>query len=276
MPVTVSSQYLRVNNIDIYYEEYASANSKETIVLLHGFLSSSFSFRKLGQLLSNQFHVISVDLPPFGKSGKSTKFHYSYKNIATTVLQLLQQLKIYEYHLVGHSMGGQIVLNMILQRPNQIKKAVLLSSSGYMKRLKTSYILLSYIPLFDKYIKHHLNKTGVLGNLHQVVYDKKMIDDVMINGYAEPFLDNRIFKSLCKMIRDREGDLSSEQLQSISTPCLLIWGEFDKIVPIKVGKRLVNDLQNAQLVIFKNIGHLVPEETPMRTYDEIKKFILPI
>ncbi|WP_373566122.1 alpha/beta fold hydrolase, partial [Klebsiella pneumoniae] len=70
MQANVKRQIL-INGNEIHYEDYQNKSAKETIVCLHGFLSSSFSFRRLIPFLNNHYHVLSIDLPPFGKSGKS-------------------------------------------------------------------------------------------------------------------------------------------------------------------------------------------------------------
>lgn len=95
----------------------------------------------------------------------------------------------------------------------------------------------------------------------------------MIDGYAKPFESTEIFPALARLLRHREGDLSEKSLQNIETPCLLIWGENDKIVPVNIGKRLSKDLPYARLVVFKETGHLVPEERPKEVYEEISSFI---
>ncbi|GIN19863.1 alpha/beta fold hydrolase [Siminovitchia fordii] len=262
-----------INGIQMYYEVSGNSCAAHTIVLLHGFLSSSFSFRMLVPYLSKDFRVLSVDLPPFGYSDKTKKFYYSYKNIAATVLQLLEEIDIERFSVAGHSMGGQIALNMMLQSPEKIDKGILLSSSGYYARAKRHHILASYLPFFPVYVKHYLGKTGVVGNLRSVVYDQSLIDKTMIEGYAKQFESTEIFPALARLLRHREGDLPEKSLQSIETPCLLIWGENDKIVPVNIGKRLSIDLPHAQLVVFKETGHLVPEERPKEVYEEISSFI---
>src|SRR3954471_7401378 len=92
-----------VNDINIYYEFYPNPNSQKTLVLLHGFLSSTFSYRRLIPYLNKEYQVVSIDLPPFGKSGKSSKFVYSYSNLAQTVIQLVHSLGLQEITLIGHS-----------------------------------------------------------------------------------------------------------------------------------------------------------------------------
>lgn len=265
----------KFNDIELYYEYYSHPSSHETIVLLHGFLSSTFSFRKIIPLLKENYNVISIDVPPFGKSGKSTHFKYSYKNIANTIIILLEKLAIRHPILIGHSLGGQICLNILYLFPNLVKKAILLCSSGYLKRSKKHLILSSYIPFSYLFVKHYLGKSGLERNLKNVVYDHRVIDEEMRLGYLNPFLKNDIFKALTLMIRHREEDLSGSMLQTIQTPCLLIWGENDKVVPLRTAQRLKKDLPNSKLVILKNTGHLVPEERPLEVTQLVNKFIAP-
>lgn len=265
-----------INGIDIFYEHYHHPTSKETVVLIHGFLSSLFSFRHLVPLLKENFSVVAIDLPPFGKSGHAPQYKYTFKNIAQTVVTLVDTLGIPDYHLVGHSMGGQIVLNILYHFPARAKKAILLCSSGYSKRAKQSLILASYIPFFYLMIKIYLARSGIEKNLRNVVYNQALINDEMRSGYMNPFLQNSIFKGLTGLLRHREGDLASEALQKIETPCLLIWGEYDKVVPLQVGKKLVEDLPNSSLNILKDTGHLVPEESPKEVSRQINEFIFEI
>ena len=266
---------MNVSGVEVYYELYYSRSSfkKPTIVLIHGFLSSTFSFRRLLPLLKENYTVLAVDLPPFGKSGKTSSFIYSYENMANVVLNLIQQLNFQKVVLVGHSMGGQIALNMSRLRPNVIEKVVLLCSSGYLKRMSTPIIYSTRIPFFHLWVKYWLGRRGPVQNLLNVVYDHTLIDDEMIDGYLQPFMNDDIFRALTKMIRDREGDLAAEILKSIETPSLLIWGEEDKVVPIEVGYRLSKDLPNSKLITYKNTGHLLPEEKPEGVNENILEFI---
>ncbi|KKI89958.1 hydrolase [Bacillus sp. SA1-12] len=263
---------INILGVNVHYEVYEKNPSKPTMVLIHGFLSSSFCYRKIIPLLENEFKIIAIDLPPFGKTEKSTRFVHSYRNMAKLVIELIQCLQIKKAYIVGHSMGGQVSLIAAKERPDLFEKVVLLCSSGYMKRVHPSLILGSYIPYFYLGIKHWLASQGVLKNLYNVVYDRSLIDQEMMDGYLEPFHDDRIFRALNRMIRDHEGDLLPEELKKIEQPSLLIWGNEDKVVPVHIGKRLKNDLPNSSFFSFKNTGHLVPEERPEHVSDMIFEF----
>lgn len=273
MNQAIYKAHQEINGNNIYYEYYQKDPTATTLLFIHGFLSSTFSFRRLVPLLQEEYNIISVDLPPFGNSGKSIQYVYSLENTAKTVIGLIETLGIKNIAVIGHSMGGQISLNMAHMRPDLVQRAILLSSSGYLKPMKPSLVLTSYLPFFHYFIKRHLARSGVIKNLQNVVYDHRLIDEEMYNGYLMPFLNNEIFKALARMVRHHEGDLPSEVLKKIETPCLLIWGEHDKVVPLQVGKRLNQDLKHSDLIVLKETGHLVPEERPEDVYKQIRSFL---
>lgn len=262
-----------VNGINVYYEFHRSSSANKTMVLIHGFLSSSFSFRRLTPFLNKDFNVLLVDFPPFGKSGKTKKFIYTYENIASTFISLLTSLKLDRVILVGHSMGGQISLHMAYLRPDIVDSLILLGSSSYLKPANRVIRYSSYLPFFPIIVKRWLAKSGLLNNLQNVVFNHNMINEEMLNGYLEPFLNEEIFRGLTKLVRDREEELSSEVLGKITTDSLLIWGEHDRVVPLAVGRRLHQDLANSKLIVLSETGHLVPEEKPDLVYHHMRDFI---
>ncbi len=266
---------ITIQGVKIHYEEYHQDASKHkpTIVLIHGFLSSTFSFRRLIPLLAKEYRVIALDLPPFGRSEKSKDFFYTYNNLANIVIDLLETLHIKDVVLVGHSMGGQISLHVVKKRPELVRKVVLLCSSSYLDKSRVSLIFSTYIPFFSFCLKRIMTKQGVKRNLLNVVYDQTMIDEEMMLGYEQPFYDNQIFNALARMIRHREDDLSSSELQSLDTKSLLIWGREDKVVPLQVGERLHEDLKYSKLITFDRTGHLLPEEKPQHIHENILKFV---
>lgn len=133
---------MKILGTNIYYEYYHHPQQTDTIVLIHGFLSSTFSYRKLIPLLKKHFSIIAIDLPPFGKSEKATKFFYSYHNMAKAVIELLERLQIKQAVIVGHSMGGQISLYAAKQKPDLFKKLCSFAALVICKRcLPLSYFV---------------------------------------------------------------------------------------------------------------------------------------
>ena len=264
----------RIGKMDIYFEQYQINPSNPTLVLLHGYLSSSFCYRKLIPYLTNQFNVIAVDLPPFGNSGKIYNYIYSFENIAQSIVHFLERKGLSSFTIIGHSMGGQIALQLTKNFPNLVEKTVLLCSSGYLPGFSKKMKTLSYLPFFSLGVRYHLAKSGLEKNLQNTVYNKELIDDTMRYGYLQPFTTGwQIFRAMGKMVRDKKDDLLEDDLKKIDKPCLLIWGREDQVVPLNIGERLAADLPRSKLIVLDQTGHLLPEEKPETVYQLITDFL---
>lgn len=265
---------MTIDNTSIHYEFYPCKKTPaETIVLIHGYLSSTFSFRKLIPFLTDKFTVAAVDLPGFGKSEKSKTFTYSLANYGKLTLSFMKKMNFTKPILIGHSMGGQVALQAARQSPEQVKKLVLLASSGYLGPFNRWLVRASYLPFFPWFVRKAFERRKARDMLLDVVFNPDMIDDEMIEGYVSPMQDKTFYRSLVGLLRSHGGDLTTEELRKIHTPALLIWGEQDKIVPLKIGQRLARDLPEASLTVYQNTGHLLPEEKPQEVFSDIERFI---
>ncbi|WP_156291981.1 alpha/beta fold hydrolase [Oceanobacillus salinisoli] len=256
----VSASILRIEGVNIYCEYIL--NGKPPIILIHGFVSSTYTFNRIIPLLKEHFSILALDLPGFGRSEKSTSFVYSYHNYAKLVVKCMEFFGLTNVTIVGHSMGGQIALYTAKLIPEKVKKLILLGSSGYLKSANKLLVYSSYLPLFNLFVKRTVNNRSVKESLRNVFYNASKITEDHIREFERPLKDKNFCKSLIRLLRHREGDLTSEELKEIQTPTLLIWGEDDAVVPLSVGKRLARDLPNAELITYKETGHLITDERP--------------
>lgn len=225
--------------------------------------------------LVDHFDIFVFDYPPFGDSDKVCKYDFSYKNFANIIVTLLDQHKIAKASIGGHSMGGQVALVTASLFPDRIDKLILFAPSTYIKKSSTFMRVVSKAPAFWYFLKRYFYRNGVYGALLNCVYDPHIVDKEMIQGYMKPFLKKEIFHCLTKMIRDREGDLSSEELKQVKANTLVLWGEEDRVLPVSLGTKLVEDLPCAKLITFEKVGHLLPEEIPTILCEQVKEFCSP-
>ncbi|MEQ6375615.1 alpha/beta hydrolase [Bacillaceae bacterium S4-13-56] len=265
--MVLNQQYIDVCNVKIYCEY--SINEKPPLFLIHGLASSVYTFNLLIPLLKERFTIIAIDLPGFGRSEKSSSFVYSFKNFAKIVLGCIDYFRLKDVSIVGHSMGGQIALNAAKMSPEKIKNLVLLSSSGYLKRANTILRWCTYLPFFNYFVKRKVKSKDVREYLQNVFYKQSFITENYIEEYGKPLKEDGFYVSLTRLLRHREGDLSREELKTISLPTLLLWGEEDQVTPVKIGYQLVKDLPNAKLVTFEKTGHLITEERSNEVYKQI-------
>src|SRR5215813_7294376 len=104
-----------LDGVGVFYRE-AGPKAAQTIVLLHGFPSSSREFDALIPLLATRYHLIAPDFPGFGHSDAPppASYAYTFDHLAKTTSDLLEQLKINKYSLYLHDYGGPVGFRIIL------------------------------------------------------------------------------------------------------------------------------------------------------------------
>ena len=133
------------NERSLYFEKdgvkihYILEGRGPMIFLVHGIGANIYCWRYLVAKLARNFTVCAVDLPGFGQSGKPKK-GYTVQLQAQRLLALLAHLKIKSSYLVGSSMGGAIVCEMVIQQPELFPKIILLPFGSLLKNLFDSYL----------------------------------------------------------------------------------------------------------------------------------------
>lgn len=270
-----SSDRITLRGSEVYFERYPCCTSSPeyTFILIHGFLANTFCFRKLIPSLQMHYDVYALDLIGFGKSEKTCDFEYSYRNYGALLVEFITRLGLKDVVLLGHSMGGQIALQVAKQSPQLISKLVLVSSSGYLHKASRLAVAASYLPFTRIGVKWWIGRHKVKDVLKTTFYDDSLITDDMIRAYSDPILEKGFCDTLIGLLRHREGDMTLEDLGKIKHPCLLIWGEEDQIVPLRKGVRLRQDLPNSTLVSFGEAGHQVIEEKPLDVFQAIQTWL---
>ncbi|MBI5259736.1 MAG: alpha/beta hydrolase [Burkholderiales bacterium] len=125
--------HAQVDGLDVAYRE-AGDPRNPAFVLLHGFPSSSFMFRRLIPLLAPRFHVIAPDYIGFGDSAAppATEFAYTFDALTAHVTGLLAQLGIERHYLYMQDYGGPIGLRMASARPHAILGLVVQNANSYL------------------------------------------------------------------------------------------------------------------------------------------------
>ena len=120
----------------IFYREAGPVNAP-TIVLLHGFPSSSREFDSLISLLATTYHLIAPDYPGFGLSDAPSPeaYTYTFDHLAQTINGLLEQLKVMRYTLYLHDYGAPIGFRIVLARPDRLQALIVQNGNIYQAGL---------------------------------------------------------------------------------------------------------------------------------------------
>jgi pimeloyl-ACP methyl ester carboxylesterase len=134
--VTTTYHYVPVDGIRIFYREAGPKNAP-TIVLLHGFPSSSREFDTLIPLLATRYHLLAPDFPGFGHSDAPppASYAYTFDHLAQTTEHFLQQLKADRYTLYLHDYGGPVGFRLALAHPERVQALVIQNANVYQEGL---------------------------------------------------------------------------------------------------------------------------------------------
>jgi pimeloyl-ACP methyl ester carboxylesterase len=133
---TTTYRRVEVDGVGIFYRE-AGQRDAPTLVLLHGFPTSSRQFAALIPLLAPHYHVIAPDYPGFGQSDEPapSKYRYSFDQLSVTIGRFLDLLGIESYALYVHDYGAPVGFRLMLAWPEKLRALITQNGNAYAEGL---------------------------------------------------------------------------------------------------------------------------------------------
>jgi pimeloyl-ACP methyl ester carboxylesterase len=288
-----TSHYISVLGIRVHYNlafpnDETSSENNSTIVLIHGFLCSTFTWNKCLQPLADKSgcRVLAYDRLGFGLTERTLAGErYTRKNEELLALELLTQLNIsHNVHLVSSSSGAVVAFDMAIARPDLIETIIFVAPYGLVDvhhsigHITRSLIGTQPIQLLLKFGLMHL-----LPFKNAYYNEDTAKDEITREGYLKPIRDDPLFlKSFALFIQHYDAS-SSESLWNkldIKQKILIIIGEQDKIVPKENIQTFYNILKQTRqsesvtdCITISQCGHLPQEERPDELITLINQFI---
>ena len=247
--------------------------SKETLVILHGYPTSSYDYYKVLPELSKHYRVIIHDHLGFGFSDKPIDYSYSLIEQADVALQLWKQLGVTNVTLLAHDYGTSIATE-ILARHNkqqidlQIDKLILCNGSMHIELSKLRIIQkLLRNKITRKWVAKLTNFSLYKKNLRNVYFDKTKVTDTELQEMWFLLLHNngrKVIHSLSNYINERYtfwhrwiGALKETQI-----PTKIVWAKNDPIAIDLIADLLTIEIPNNQLFWIDECGHFPMLEKP--------------
>lgn len=272
--------YATVNGRKVFYRE-AGDPSLPTIILLHGFPTSSFMFRDLIPQLAGKFHVIAPDYIGFGQSDapSATEFDYSFDNLTTHVTGLIDQLGLKSYVLYMQDYGGPVGFRIFTQRPGAVKGFVIQNTNAYMEGVGDPPKLV-FLPLWahrdaksEEGARSFL-QAGTTQFQYTVgaknpdaispdnwTHDQALLDRPGTDAYQLNLLEN--YKTNVALY-----DSWHAAFRQHSPKTLILWGKHDPFFIEAGATAFLRDLPKAKLV-WLDAGHFVLDENAATVAAEI-------
>lgn len=275
-----SYKSIEIKGLDIFYREAGDKN-KPTILLLHGYPTSSHMFRNLMTDLSVQYHVIAPDYPGFGRSEqpKMKDFEYTFDNMALIVEDLLTALNIKTYSIYLMDYGAPIGFRIASKYPNRVQSLIIQNGNAYDEGLKDFWIPIKkywndYTIENGKPLEGFHSPDGLKWQYTHGVQDASKIspdnwhidlqhltrpenNDIQLAMFYDYRTNVPLYPKWQKYFREHQP------------PTLIVWGKNDYIFPADGAYPYKRDLKNLEFHLL-DTGHFALEEKG----DEIANYIL--
>lgn len=259
---------------------YLRAGSGPAVVLLHGLLGYSFSWRFTLPVLAQHATVYAPDMLGAGFSDRVSGMDCRLNSLADLMLEFLQSIGVSDFDLVGTSHGGAIALLAAAKcadatsscRP---KRLVLVAPVNPWSRHGRSWAPFLGSPIGSFLFLHGIAQRAWLPGLalRRLYGDPARIPSGTIEGYTKPYQIPGSFEygiSVARCWTAGLRDLESALPKIADYPTLLIWGNRDRAVDPNSAAPLKKVFKQCELIMFDGVGHLPYEEAP----DEFNRVLL--
>jgi pimeloyl-ACP methyl ester carboxylesterase len=244
------------------------------MVLVHGLLAYSFSWRFVAPVLAKQREIFALDMPGSGFSDCSPELDFRIRSAAQRLLGFMDAVGIPSCDLVGTSYGGATAIMAAALAPKRVRTLILVSPANPWSRIGRKRLAFLKNPiaasLFPK-ISRPLRIHGYF--VRRMFGDPSRIAPDTIDGYGRALARRGVLEHAVQIIRTWREDMQElkDSLPGIADiPTLLVWGSKDRVVDPASAAFLARSLPRAQIAIVEGAGHLPYEEVP----EEFSRLVL--
>jgi len=274
---------VEVKGVDIFYRETGSRNLP-SIVLLHGFPTSSHMYRNLMKELANDFHLIAPDYPGFGNSEQPSmqEFEYSFNNLAEVMDEFLQKIEVKKYSLYLMDYGAPIGFRIAAKHPERVKSLIVQNGNAYDEGLR------EFWNPIKKYwndksqenatpLANFITPEGVKWQYTHGVRDPDSISPDNWNTDLKHLTREGNPAIQLELFYDYQSNVPlypewQEYFRTHQPPTLIVWGKHDYIFPADGAYPYKRDLKNLEFHLL-NTGHFALEEDSEVVANYIRNFM---
>lgn len=303
---SVSYKTVTIDNVDIFYRE-AGDPSRPTLLMLHGFPTSSHMFRNLIPALADNYHLVAPDYPGYGFSSMPTvdEFDYSFDNIAVIIEKFTDKIGLDRFSLYLMDYGAPIGFRIATSRPERIETLVIQNGNAYLEGIDNNF----WEPIqaywkdrkavnkgldndWWKNVKAAYNKPEMTNDealrflttlgATKWQYTNGVPDVTAVSpdnwGHVQPLLDREGNQEIQLQMFYSYGSNPplypawQEYLRTQQPPTLIVWGKKDEIFPAAGAEPYKRDLKDLEYHLI-DTGHFALETHGQKIADLIRSFL---
>ena len=302
----VTYKTVTIENVDIFYREAGNPN-RPTLLLLHGFPTSSHMFRDLITELADEYHLIAPDYPGYGFSSMPTvdEFDYSFDNVARIMEQFVDVVKLDKYSLYLMDYGAPVGFRLAANRPERIDTLIVQNGNAYVEGIDNDF----WEPIREYWKDRGAVNKGLDNawwiNVKNAYQQPDMVNEDALRflltlgatkwqytngvpnveavspdtwGHVQPLLDRDGNQEIQLQMFYSYGSNPplypawQEYLRDHQPPTLIVWGEHDEIFPPAGAEPYKRDLENLEYHLL-DTGHFALETHGQEIADLMRDFL---
>ncbi len=256
-------------SLSVYRNSSNLGSDKPSVLMLHGYSADKSVWLRFAHHLADDYHIIIPDMAGHGKTGFNSEWDYSGPAQAARLQTLLDRLQVQKVHIIGNSMGGFIAAHFARLFPERTITATLVNPSGVespepsemgkmLAQGKNPFQINSH-----EDFKHFYSMT---------MAQPPLVPDFVKEAVAEKYMARR--DELKVIFEDIHlKDLLDDQLASIGSPVLIMWGALDQLIHVSSADVWQKGLPDSQLKIWPDIGHMPMLEIPEESAGVFREFM---
>ncbi len=283
-PEQVRYRTVDVGGVNVFYRE-AGRPDAPTILLLHGFPTSSQMFRNLIPALADKFHLVAPDYPGFGQSDMPAMdtFDYSFDNLARVVEQFTDKVGLTSYVLYVQDYGAPVGYRLMTARPERVRGLIVQNGNAYDEGLDNDFWKPIKAYWADKseanaaplrgFFKldatkwqytHGVRDASTISpdawTLDQALLDRPGNDKIQLELFYSYGTNPPLYPQWQAFFREKQP------------PTLIVWGKNDQIFPAAGAQPYLRDLKNVDFHLL-DTGHFALEEDGVTIAAKIREFM---
>lgn len=261
-------KFMMASGTPIRYADYGKG--ERVVLLLHGYLESMEVWGNFGGMLGKEFRVVMLDLPGHGFSLYGDRSEIDVDYMATVVGEMLAKLGVSKVTVVGHSMGGYVVVALAELYGSLVERVALFHSSPYgdtdekraFREREIQAILAGKKELLSTVNPGRGFAPQNVRRCHEAI--DELAEQIMMT-------DDAAIVAVLRGLMRRED--RSVFFGKMTIPSLLVFGMHDSYIPVEVAKKMEADYPNSRVAWLEASGHCGFIEEPEKTLEILRDFM---
>ena len=280
---SISYHTIEIDGLKMFYREAGPVNAP-TVLMLHGFPSSSRMWEPLLPLLADKYHLIAPDYPGFGNSSapSPSNFEYTFDNLAMVTNALTTRLGITSYVLLMQDYGGPVGFRLALSHPERVRAMIIQNAVSHEQGLS---------PLWEARKKYWTDPARELENLKAnfTSFEATRQRHVGRSPHLDRYDPDTWTDEYAFLTRSGQADIQAtlfldyrtnvasyprwqKWLREIQPPMLVVWGKYDPSFTVAGATAYADEVPKAEIHLLE-AGHFALDEATDEIASLVRNFL---